>query len=175
MSKIMNELQNLKGIGEVLSRRLVAAGYDSLPKVAAADEDALKGIPGINPRLIQSILSQAREQTGEAKQGHTGKVDELRHQALALRGQVQEIAGSVRERFQEDVVCKSRKRIEKEILRVITSLEKVEGILETRGKKAGKVLVKAEKRLEGLAGAELKGVGKGLKKARKSLDKVLVK
>jgi hypothetical protein len=67
------------------------------------------------------------------------------------------------------------KKAEKEILKVIASLEKVEGILEKRVKRAGKGLCKAEKRLEGLADAGLTGVGRGLKKARKSLKRVLSK
>jgi hypothetical protein len=57
-------------------------------------------------------------------------------------------------------------------MKVITSLEKVEGKLEGRLKKAGKGVAKAEKRLESLTSAGLKGIGKGLKKARKSLKMV---
>ncbi|HTY20193.1 MAG TPA: helix-hairpin-helix domain-containing protein [Geobacteraceae bacterium] len=175
MKKELKELQRLKGVGEILSQRLVEAGYDTLPKVAAAGEDALRKIRGINPRFISSIVSQAGELAGEAEKGRTAKVEELKQHALSIKGQVQEIARAVQDRFREEASGKVGKRTEKEILKVISSLERVEGILETRVKKTGKGLVKAEKRLEGLAEAGLKGVGKGLKKARKSLKRVLSK
>ena len=57
-------------------------------------------------------------------------------------------------------------------MKVIASLEKVEGKLETRVKKAGKGLAKAEKSLALLAAAGVTDIGKGLKKARKSLEKI---
>ena len=38
MKEQMEELQKLKGIGEVLSRRLVEASYDTIAKVAAAEK-----------------------------------------------------------------------------------------------------------------------------------------
>jgi len=38
MKNQMKELQKLKGIGEVLSQRLVEARYDTIAKVAAAEE-----------------------------------------------------------------------------------------------------------------------------------------
>ena len=44
--------------------------------------------------------------------------------------------------------------------------------METKVKKSGKGLAKAERRLEGLTEAGLKKVDKGLKKARKSLKRI---
>ncbi|MCM2356916.1 MAG: helix-hairpin-helix domain-containing protein [Geobacteraceae bacterium] len=172
MERAVKELQKLKGIGEVLARRLVEAGYDTFSKVAAAGEEGLKKVPGVNPRLFQSILTQAGELAGESEKGRARKVEELKLRAASLKEQVQGVALSVRDRFREEVAGKAGKKVEKEILKVIASLEKVEGKLEARVKKAGKGLVKAEKRLAGLADAGLKGVGKGLKKARKSLKRV---
>jgi hypothetical protein len=99
-------------------------------------------------------------------------VEELKRQAASLKEQVQDIALGVRDRFKEEVAGKGGKKVEKGILKVITSLEKVEGKLESRVKKAGKGLAKAKKRLEGLADAGFNRVGKGLKKARKSLKRV---
>jgi DNA anti-recombination protein RmuC len=173
MKRRMKELQQLKGIGEVLSRRFVEAGYDTFAKVAAAGEEGLKKIQGINPRMIQPILAQAGEMIGEAKKTKAEKVQELKQKTDALKVQVQEIALNVRDRFKADLSGKVGRKMEKEIVNVFTSLERVEGKLESKAKKAGKGLVKAEKRLENLAGAKLKGVGKGLRRARKSLEKVL--
>jgi hypothetical protein len=67
MNKEMKELQKLKGIGKVLSRRLVEASYNTIAKVAAAEEHGLKKIPGMNPLKLQSIVTQARGMTAEAE------------------------------------------------------------------------------------------------------------
>jgi predicted flap endonuclease-1-like 5' DNA nuclease len=67
MTKEMKELQKLKGIGEVLSRRLIEASYNTIAKVAAAEEHGLKKIPGMNPHKVRSIVTQARGMTSEAE------------------------------------------------------------------------------------------------------------
>jgi len=67
MKKEMKELQKLKGIGEVLSQRLIEASYNTIAKVAAAEEHGLKKIPGMNPQKVRSIVTQAREMTSEAE------------------------------------------------------------------------------------------------------------
>jgi len=72
MKKQIIELQKLKGIGEVLSQRLVEASYDSIAKVAAAEEKGLEKITGMNPQKVRSIVTQARNMTGQAeKSRHT--------------------------------------------------------------------------------------------------------
>jgi len=72
MEKQMKELQQLKGIGAVLSRRLVEASYDSIAKVAAAQIKGLERIAGMNEQKVRSIVSQARQMTGAAeKSWHT--------------------------------------------------------------------------------------------------------
>ena len=72
MKEQMEELQKLKGIGEVLSRRLVESSYDTIAKVAAAEEKGLERIAGMNPQKVRSIVIQARKMTGETeKSRHT--------------------------------------------------------------------------------------------------------
>ena len=72
MKNQMKELQKLKGIGEILSQRLVEASYDTISKVAAAEEKGLERIAGMNPQKLRSIVTQARTMTGEAeKKQHT--------------------------------------------------------------------------------------------------------
>jgi len=72
MKKQMKELQKLEGIGEVLSRRLFESSYDTIAKVAAAEEKGLKRIAGMSPLKVRSIVTQARKITGEAeKSRHT--------------------------------------------------------------------------------------------------------
>jgi DNA anti-recombination protein RmuC len=172
MKQELKELQRLKGVGAVLAQRFVAAGFNTCAKVAAAGEEGLKKIQGLNPKMIQSICAQAGEMLDEAQKSRAQKVEGLKQRAASLKVQVQDIALSVRDRFKDEVTGKIGRKLEKEIVKVITSLEKVEGKLETKMKKAGKSLVKAEKRMSNLADAKLKSVGKGLKKARKSLKRV---
>lgn len=75
MKNQMKELQKLKGIGEVLSQRLVEASYDSIAKVASAEEKGLDRIAGINPKKLRSIVTQARTMVaeGEKNQHSWGK------------------------------------------------------------------------------------------------------
>lgn len=173
MKDTMKELQKIKGIGEILSRRLVEAGYDTHGKIAAAGEEALKAIRGINPRAISSIIVQASELAGEAGKARERRVEELKAAAATLKGQVEGIARGVRDRFADELQGKRGKKIEKELLKMVSALERVEGKIGKRVKRAGKGLAKAEARLAGLAEQGTKGVGKGLKKARKSLKRVL--
>lgn len=169
----INELTKLKGVGDILAARLAEAGIDTFEKVVAAGEEGLKRLRGLNPRMVPSILAQANDLIGEAAKSREKKVEELKSRAAALKEQVQGIALSVRDRFKEEIAGKSGKNVEKEILKAVTSLEKVEAKLTKRVKRAGKGLAKAEKRLAGLVDSSgLKGVGKGLKKARKSLKRI---
>ena len=72
MKKQMKELQKLKGIGDVLSRRLIEASYDTIAKVAAAEEKGLERIAGIHPQKLRSIVIQARTMVADAeKNQHT--------------------------------------------------------------------------------------------------------
>ena len=72
MNNHTKELQKLKGIGAVLSQRLVEASYDTIAKVAAAEVKGLERIAGMNPLKVRSVVNQARKMTGEAeKSQHT--------------------------------------------------------------------------------------------------------
>ncbi|MCM2264139.1 MAG: helix-hairpin-helix domain-containing protein [Desulfuromonadales bacterium] len=53
MDKQMKELHKLTGIGPVLSWRLVEVSYDSIAKVAAAQEKGLGKINGITPHKVR--------------------------------------------------------------------------------------------------------------------------
>jgi ERCC4-type nuclease len=65
MKNQMKELQKLTGIGEVLSRRLIEASYDTISKEAAAEDRGLEKIAGMNPKKLRSIVTQARKMTRE--------------------------------------------------------------------------------------------------------------
>ena len=169
MLPVVKELQKLKGVGDVLSRRFVEAGYDTFAKIAAAGEAKLRKIPGVNPGTLGSIVAQADALSADTVKTRAQKTKELQLRVAALKEQAQRIAISVRDRFSEEVAGKSGRKLEKEILKLIDSLEKAESGLESRVKRAGKVLLKTENKLEGLTTSSLKKVGTGLKKARNLL------
>lgn len=173
MRKVTSELEKIKGIGTVLAKRLADAGHDTVAKVAEAGEEGLRKIKGLNPRAIPSILDQAAGMTQAKGDGRARRIEELKAAATTIREQVEGIARNVRDRFTEELQDKDGRKIEKEVLKMVAALERVEGKLGKRVKRAGKGLAKAEKRLAGLADAGLKGVGKGLRRARKSLKRVL--
>ena len=67
MHKQMKELQQLKGIGKILSQRLVENSYDTISKVAAAQTKGLERIAGMDPKKVRTIVAQARAMMGEAE------------------------------------------------------------------------------------------------------------
>ena len=172
MKKATTALQELRGVGDVLAQRLAEAGCDTFAKVAAAGQEGLAQIRGINPRMLDAIVAQARELAGEADREGAQRGAELRQRTDALKELVQNIALSVRDRFEAEAAGKRGRKVAKEIVKVIAALDSVEGKLESRPKKAGKGIRKADNRLSGLAGADLKGIGKGLRKARRALERV---
>lgn len=162
------ELMKLKGVGYVLAPRFMEAGLDTFEKIVAAGEEGLKGIKGINPRAIPSILSQAAEMGDMAAEEH---LRNLRGVAQALEDKVRDIAADVRSRFSEEIAGPAGKKVEKDLLRIVGSLESVAAKLETGSRKAGRIMTKFEKRLSYLEGAGFKEIRKGLKKTRKMLKR----
>ena len=171
----IKELQRIKGIGKVFAQRFLEAGYDTFAKIAAAGEEGLSKIRGINAQMVESILTQARALAGEFDKARTEEVDDLKKKAVSVTNRVQDIAKDVQKRFRKEIVGKRGKKVKKEIARIISSLDKADGKLQTKAKKAAKVLVKAEKKLACLTEEGLKGLRKKLKKTRKSLAKNLPK
>jgi len=166
---MVKELQKLQGVGEVLSKRFMDAGYDTFAKVAAAGEGSLRKIPGVNPRMLGSIITQAKELSADTVKTRTQKTKELQLRIAALKEQVQAIAICVRDRFSAEIAGKQGRKLEKKILKLIDSLEKTERAVESKVKRAGKVLLKTAGKLEGLTQCNPNKVAKGLKKARKTL------
>lgn len=68
----MKELQELKWVGKIMSRRLIEASYDTIAKVASAEEKGLERIKGMTINKVRAIVAQARSMTGGAeKSRHT--------------------------------------------------------------------------------------------------------
>jgi len=170
MKKTMKELQKLKGIGEVLTKRFIKAGYNSFDAIVAAGEEGLKNIKGISPHMIPSILEQATVLAAELSAERARKVAEIKAAAAAIRAQVEGIVKAIKERPGEELQGKIGSKIETQLSKMLTALEHVQGSLEKRVKRAGKKLANAGKCLATLsADTEIKGIGSSLKKARKSL------
>jgi len=70
MKKHVNEVQELKGIGKVLSQRLCESSYDTIAKVASASEKGLERVAGLHPHKAHEISLQARQLTGAAEKNH---------------------------------------------------------------------------------------------------------
>lgn len=169
---VQKELQQIKGVGEVVAQRLVGAGFDSFAKIAEAGEEGLRNIRGINPRSIPSILEQARGLAGAAKEGPDARHQALREISERLQKQAQELVAAIRERLSGKLPEKKGVRLEKEVGKLLKGLEKVQKRQGIRIKRAQKSLAKTGKRLEGLAESGIKGLTRGLKKARKPLKRI---
>lgn len=166
----VSELQKLKGIGEVLAKRFVAAGIDTFPKIVAAGEDRLKTIPGLQPGIVPSIISQAAELVKDSENTRAEQVEEVKHRNSLLKERVHGIALELRQKLHETDTGPRRKKLERQVVKLMSAFEKVEAKLEGRPGKWKKALAKAGKRLDIPSDASLKKIGKGLKKARKALQ-----
>ena len=174
MKKNSKELQKIKGVGEVLSKRLMAAGYDTFDKIAAAGKAELRKIRGLERLPLKPIIDQAAALAQGSDKKKARKVKDLKAAAAAIRVRVEGLARRVKDRFGDQLTEKARKKIEKQFLKMTVALDKVKGELESCRKPASKGLAKAEKRLAGIPDGTMDPmeVIKGLKKARRSLKKI---
>ena len=172
MSLTAKELQQIKGIGDVLSSRLLESGHDSYSKIVKLGESGLRKIKGINLKAIPEILEQAARLAESETGDRDKKVAALKESLQGLRRTVQELTSTAKDRFSEKLSGKTGRKLTETLVRFIEALEEVEGNAGKKLKRTGKVVVKAEQHLEGLAEAGLKDLRKGLKKARQALQRV---
>ena len=173
MLKSAEELQQLKGVGRILGKRLYDAGFDSFKKIVEAGEEGLQKVRGINPRAVASILEQARQLSGAAHASATARLEAVQLQVAGMRDKIQTLAQVARDRFQEELAGKCGKKLSSDLIRIEDTLQRLADGGKKRAKRAGKVLLKAEKRVTGLEQASLKKLRKGLKRARKTVQKAL--
>lgn len=173
MTTPVQDLQQIKGIGEILAKRLCEAGINSLSDIVKAGESGLKAIKGINPRIVQSILDQAVKLQAESTSSKAERIAKVKECCSALRASVQSIAESARQRLGETLAGKPGAKLASTIVRFIDTLDKVEDSAHKRVKRAGKALLKAERRLEALSDAGHRDLRKGIRRARKSLRRAL--
>jgi hypothetical protein len=174
MSDPVQELQQLKGIGAVTARRLVAAGLDTFPAIVEAGDEGLRTISGISPRYIPTILEQAATLAGPSEEPVTpDRQDDLKVMVEELRTVIQKIATAARERFPEELAGKIGHKLTRNMVAGLDALYAIEELLERRPQRSRKALAKARKRLIGLPEAELADIRKGLKRVRKTLERVV--
>ncbi len=172
MSLTAKELQRIRGIGEVLSLRMIEMGHDSFQKIAKLGDSGLRKIKGLNPGAIPEILEQARQLAANDSRDREKKIVALRESLQGLRHSVQELTSTAKDRFSEKLSGKTGRKLTESLVRFIEALEDVEEKAGKKVRRTGKVLHKAEQHLEGLADAGLKDMRKGLKRARKALQQV---
>jgi hypothetical protein len=168
-----SDLEQLKGVGRVLAKRLYDAGFDSFAKIAQAGEENLKKVRGVSPRYISTIVEQARQIAEAGHPGRQGRLEALQQRLSDVKGQVQTLAETTRQRFQEQLAGKPGRKLASDLVRIEDALEKMNDGGKKKTKRAGKALIKAQKRVAGLEDASLKKVRKGLKRARKAMLKAL--
>lgn len=167
------DLQQLKGVGRILAKRLYDAGFDSFQKIADAGEEGLRKVRGLPPRSVASILEQARQFAGAPQPGHPEREEALKKQVTEVREKIQSLAKSAWDRFQEKLEGKIGKKMTADLVRIEDALQQLGAGRKKRAKRTSKALCKAEKRVAGLEEASLKKIRKSLKRARKAVAKAV--
>jgi hypothetical protein len=174
MDATIKQLQQIKGVGAVLARRLTDAGIDSPQRLAAASEAELAGIKGLLPVTIPGILARARELAlGTPARVDDKSLTDLLNDAERLRLGVANLVLKLRDQQTEDDDGKAQRQLRKEISRVLATLERVEASLSEQLRKLGKKLAKADAQLASAPQDDLEALTKGLRRTRKAIDKIV--
>jgi hypothetical protein len=169
MSLTARELQQIKGIGDVLAVRLLEAGHDSFAKIVRLGESGLKEIKGINLKAIPEIIEQANRLIEKKPGKKDEQVAALKVSLQGLRQSVQELAFTAKNRFSEKLAGKTGRKLTASIVSFIEAVDTLENKAGKKLKSSTKVVKKAEQHLEGLAEASLKELRKEVKSAKKAL------
>jgi len=132
----------------------------------------LQKIKGSGRPTRKSITDQAASPAKENRK-KAKRLKDLKAAAATVRGQVEGLAQTVKDRLGDRLTEKGMGKLEKQLLKMTAALDKAKGKLESRVKPAAKGLAKARKQLVTADEAtEPTEVIKGLKKARKALKKI---
>ena len=172
MDSHVKELTRLRGIGPVLSRRLIEAGLDSFDAILKGGEERLTAVRGLNPRWIPSILSQAAAMKSGAEGDREQALLEMRNRIDSLAVTVQDLAACVKDLRGSEGAGAVGAKVEAEIFRVLALLDRLRASMGRKMKRTGKGLGRAAKNLASLEGAGAAEIRKGLKKSRKSLERI---
>jgi hypothetical protein len=164
----VKSLCRIKGIGEVLAGRLIEAGLDDCDKIAEAGPEGLGRIRGMNPRAVPAILAQAAALAAPPVPAEGAGVREA---AEGLRRKVEAIAAAVHERCAGAEPGRVEQKVEKQLLKLIDLLDRLEADPGRRPGKARRRLEKADRRLAGIEERPAADIARGLKKTRRKLRK----
>ncbi|HJV64995.1 MAG TPA: helix-hairpin-helix domain-containing protein [Geomonas sp.] len=167
------DLQQLKGVGRILAKRLYDAGFDSFQKIADAGEEGLQRVRGISPRSIASILEQARQLAEAQHPDHPEREEALKRLVAEVREKIESLAKNARDRFQQKLEGKTGKKMTSDLVRIEDALQQMGAGGKKRAKRTSKALTKAGKRVAGLEEASLKKIRKSLKRARKAVARAV--
>ena len=173
MALTIKELQQLKGVGEILANRFIEAGLDSYAAIVSAGEDGLRKIRGINPRVIPSIVAQAEQLNVASRLSHEERIAQIKEKCAVLRNIVQQATESAQKRLGEELAGKAGDKLTRSLVRLLDTIGQIEEKSHKRLKRTGKAVQKAERRLEGLVDNGYKELRKTVKKARRALTRAL--
>jgi hypothetical protein len=174
MQDAIKQLQQLKGVGAALAKRLVEAGLGTLPRLANATIGELTTIKGLPAAAIPALQQQARELAGlTAATAADKSLTAMLEDTERLRLGVASLVTQLRDHHAESDDGKALRQLRKEISRVLATLERVEATLSEQLLRLGKKLSKADARLGTAAADDLEALTKGLRHTRKAIDKVV--
>lgn len=172
MKQTAKQLRQIKGIGEVLVKRLQDAGLDSFAKIARAEQESFKKIKGLHQRDVSSIREQALRLAEAGHPDHRLSAEQLQQRLSEVKGEIRTLAQATRDRFEENMAGKCGKKLDAELVRIEETLERLNLAGKKRAKRAGKALDTVHQRVGDLAeDASLKKVRKTLKRARQTVVK----
>lgn len=174
MQEAVKQLQQIKGVGEVLATRLAEAGFDSLARFAGATAGELAGIKGLLATSLPALQAQARELAAAAGPVADEKsLGDMLENAERLRAGIAALVLKLRDQYDENDDGKGLRQLRKEITRVLANLEKVEATLSDQLRRLSKKLSKADARLNTVAQDDLAALTKGLRQTRKTIGKAV--
>jgi len=169
--KEMDELQQLKGVGAVLAKRLRDAGLTSFQRIVEGGEAPLRAIKGINQRSVPGMVQQAALLAEMHQQSPDAGTDDVASKVERMRDAVQALGRHARDRFAGKISGKTGRRLSENLVRIADALERIERSPKHR-RKYGKGLAKLQAKMEKLDQAGLKKFCRGLKKSRKALTEL---
>ena len=174
MKDAIKQLQQIKGVGEILATRLVEAGFDTLPRLATATKEELAAVKGLQAANIPALQTQARELSAGADLATDDKnLTDMLENAERLRLGIASLVLKLRDQHAEGDDGKALRQLRKEITRVLATLERVEATLSEQLRRLSKKLSKADARLGTVAQGDLEALTKELRQTRKAIDKVV--
>lgn len=169
MNKDTNDLQQLKGIGTVLAKRLEAAGLADYERIVNAGVDGLSAIPGIKEREIPSILAEAQQLLENKQRVREERIAGIRVRAGMAREKANSLVEATRQRLGEKISEKGNRRLDGDLCGVAKLLDRLDNDPLKRLKRIERGLDKVEKRMDQLTESGFKKVHKGLKKSKRAL------